>query len=456
MSYRAFISYSHAADGKLAPALQLALHRFARPWHKLRAIRVFRDDSNLSISPGLWSSIEKALGESDYFLLLASPQAAASKWVRQEVEFWLGHRSPQTLLIILTDGDLVWDSLQKDFDWSKTIALPSDLAKTFTEEPLYLDLRWAKTSTDISLNNPAFRDRVADLASTLHGRPKDELIGEDVRQHRKVKRLTASAVVTLALLTLAAIAGAVVALKQRNVAQARRLVSIAQTLTAQAIHQQRVLKEDERAALLARQAYLFNEKNNGRFKGLITDTLRTVLAVPFFSQVLSGHHDRVWAVAFSPDDQTLASGSLDGTVRLWNLHRPGDQPFILRGRTLGLTSVAFQPGGNRLAAAGEDGTVRVWDLERPADSPIVLKAESGRLWTVAFSPDGRILAAGGDDATVRLWDLQRNEEPLAFKGHEGPITSVALGPDGWTLASASYDNTIALWDLRRPSSSPLV
>ena len=87
MPYKAFISYSHAADGKLAPALQTALHRFARPWYRLRAIRVFRDATNLSISPHLWGEIAKALAESEYFLLLASPHASASKWVRREVNF---------------------------------------------------------------------------------------------------------------------------------------------------------------------------------------------------------------------------------------------------------------------------------------------------------------------------------------------------------------------------------
>jgi hypothetical protein len=86
MPYRAFISYSHAAeDGKLAPALQSALHRFAKPWYRLRALDVFRDETSLSVTPALWPSIEKALSESEYFILMASPKAAASHWVRQEM-----------------------------------------------------------------------------------------------------------------------------------------------------------------------------------------------------------------------------------------------------------------------------------------------------------------------------------------------------------------------------------
>ena len=82
-SYAAFISYSHAVDGSLAPALQQALHRFAKPWYRLRALRVFRDESTLAVSPGLWSSIEQALAGSRCFILLASPEAAASPWVQR-------------------------------------------------------------------------------------------------------------------------------------------------------------------------------------------------------------------------------------------------------------------------------------------------------------------------------------------------------------------------------------
>ena len=74
----AFISYSHAADGKLAPALQRALHDFAKPWYQLRALRVFRDKTSLAANPALWQAIESALGDSVWFLYMASPMAAQS------------------------------------------------------------------------------------------------------------------------------------------------------------------------------------------------------------------------------------------------------------------------------------------------------------------------------------------------------------------------------------------
>ena len=148
--YKAFISYSHAADGKLAPALQSGLERFAKPWYRRRALRVFRDQTGLAVTPELWGSIRRALERSEYFVLLASPAAAESRWVQQEVEFWLQHRSVATLLVVLTDGDLVWDTSRGDFDWSRTDALPRLLERRFGGEPNFLDLRWARSDTDHS------------------------------------------------------------------------------------------------------------------------------------------------------------------------------------------------------------------------------------------------------------------------------------------------------------------
>src|SRR5262249_29245649 len=92
--YDAFISYSHSADGQLAPALQRALHRFAKPWWKLRAVNVFRDGTSLAAAHDLSEAITSALLNSRFFILLAAPGASASKWCQREIETWLRHRSP--------------------------------------------------------------------------------------------------------------------------------------------------------------------------------------------------------------------------------------------------------------------------------------------------------------------------------------------------------------------------
>ena len=234
MRYRAFISYSHAADGRLAPALQSGLHRFARPWYKLRALAVFRDNTDLSASPGLWSGIKQALEQSEYFLLMASPEAARSKWVRREVKFWREKRSHETIILVLTDGEMLWDEHVGDFDWASTISLPQVLAGLFPEEPYVPDLRWARAREDVSLANPRFRDLVATLAAKLHGRPKNELIGEDVREHRRTMRLARSAVAALTMLTIAALGAAWYAFQQRGEAVRQAQIALVRQLNAQA------------------------------------------------------------------------------------------------------------------------------------------------------------------------------------------------------------------------------
>src|SRR5215472_14072394 len=144
MGYNAFISYSHTTDHTLAAALQSALHRFAKPWYKLRALHIFRDQTNLAVNPALWSTIRDALDQSQFFILLSSPEAAVSPWVARETEYWLTRNGPSHILIVITGGTLEWDPTSMSFAPEHTNALPPSLWRSFREEPLYLDLRWVR------------------------------------------------------------------------------------------------------------------------------------------------------------------------------------------------------------------------------------------------------------------------------------------------------------------------
>jgi TIR domain-containing protein len=164
-TYDAFVSYSHAADGKLAPALRNGLLRFGTPWGPLRwtnpvrSLRVFQDQASLSANPALWATIERALAASDWFILLATPQSAQSPWVEKEVDFWRLHKSPEGLLIVQTDGDIAWDHDKNDFDWAKTTALPRRLSTVFADEPRWIDARLALAP------RPACATRVSAISS---------------------------------------------------------------------------------------------------------------------------------------------------------------------------------------------------------------------------------------------------------------------------------------------------
>jgi hypothetical protein len=148
MIYDAFISYSHAKDKPIAAELQAVVQKLGKPWYRRRALRVFRDDTSLSATPSLWPSIEQALGQSRFLIVLASPEAAASPWVNKEVAYWLEHKSAETLLIAVTDGDLAWDNTFGDFAWRDGMPLPPVLTGRFTNEPKWVDLRTYREGAD--------------------------------------------------------------------------------------------------------------------------------------------------------------------------------------------------------------------------------------------------------------------------------------------------------------------
>jgi hypothetical protein len=218
VAFNGFISYSHAADGRLAPAIQQGLHRLAKPWHRRRALWIFRDQTGLSVTPGLWSSIQTALDASEYFVLLASPEAAQSIWVNREIEEWLATKSVDRILPVVTDGTWQWDPERGDFTADST-AVPDALRGVLTEEPRHLDLRWARDDHHLSLQHSRFRDAIAQLAAPMHGVSKDDLEGDDVALHRRAQLMRSLAM--MGLLALAAVALVTGALAVRNAAHAK-------------------------------------------------------------------------------------------------------------------------------------------------------------------------------------------------------------------------------------------
>ena len=170
---------------------------------------------------------------------------------------------------------------------------------------------------------------------------------------------------------------------------------------------------------------------------------------------LWGHWDWVNSVAFSPDGNTLASGSDDGTIRLWNANN-GTHIGTLTGHTDWVFSVAFSPDGNTLASGSDDGTIRLWNANNGTHIG-TLTGHTDWVFSVAFGPDGNTLASGGDDGTIRLWNAYTGESLKTLTGHAGSVRSIAISPDGNTLASGSTDGTVLLWELNlTPTSNTTV
>ena len=493
--YRAFISYSHAADSRLAPFLQSALQQFARPFYRLRAIHIFRDKTSLELTPALWPLIRQALAQSEFFLLLASPEAARSRWVQDEIAAWLADHDGRgdQLLIVLTGGEIVWNSEAGDFDWNRTTALPKNLQRTFDQVPLFSDLRWAQGIDDLSLRNPQFLDEIASIAATLHHRPKDDMVGEDVRQHRIFKTVFACASLLFLVLSLVASIASYFARMSEREARRQGRVALSRQLAAQAVNL--ADRHLDLSLLLAAKAYDLND--NGEVRGALLDTIFysphlhsflarngpgiNSLAFSRDGKILAsggdsaqvnlwdvdgqkrlgppllGHQEGITSVALSPDGKLLASASSDGAILLWDLaaRRPRLPPLF--GRTGQVTSLDFHPQGKILASAGYDGTIILWDVATGTPLARLSSAHKSSVRSIAFNPEGSLLASGDDGETdtvgkrrgmVVLWDVAKRKpagRPLA--GHKDSIRTLAFSPDGKSLASGSYDTTVILWDV---------
>jgi WD40 repeat protein/DNA-binding CsgD family transcriptional regulator len=160
------------------------------------------------------------------------------------------------------------------------------------------------------------------------------------------------------------------------------------------------------------------------------------------------HTDRVSALAFSPDGRTLATGSWDGAIKLWDLES-GSLLWTSR-QTNTIQCVAFAPYGRTLASGGDDTVIWLWDA-RGGTFLQRLNEPSAMVNALAWSRDGSLLASGGFDGNIRLWEMQgakpggANVQILA--GHTNLVAGLAFAPDGRTLASGSWDRTVKLWDV---------
>jgi hypothetical protein len=115
MQYDAFLSYAHR-DNDVTSAIQKGLHQIGRRVGQLRALRVFRDTTNLEANPDLWAKITEALGGSRFMIVVLSPQSAASHWVDEEVNYWLKHHGHDNLMLVLAEGQLQWNAKDARFD----------------------------------------------------------------------------------------------------------------------------------------------------------------------------------------------------------------------------------------------------------------------------------------------------------------------------------------------------
>lgn len=459
--YDAFISYSHSADARVAAAVQAGLERLAKPWYRRHVLRVFRDDTDLTASPGLWSAIERAIDQSGAFVLIASPEAAASRWVEQEVMRWSATKSINRLFVAVAAGSVHWDSEARDFDWTQTTAIPRTLSGSFTEEPLYVDLRFARDENSASLRNPRFRTAVARLGAPLRGLALDDLISEDVRLHRRAVRLAVGAVVALVILTIVAVISALLAGNWARLAERRLTTAISRRVALEGMVAELVNQQPDLGLLLSLQSQKI-EPNTVAQRNILT-----VLASVNESEVyLRAPPERTLrAVTFASDGTRVSAISDRDEFFSWRLLTPRDPPQLLAFSEKHGVYLARDEMDVLVPLEGEmvvvdrtsrigvatDDSVRTF---RIGEGPLaVLPIEADQVQSVAISRGGATVGLGGRDGTISLWNTRtgRHQRTISPAGTKSDtvigIGSLALSPDAKRIAVAEADGTLRLWDL---------
>lgn len=160
---------------------------------------------------------------------------------------------------------------------------------------------------------------------------------------------------------------------------------------------------------------------------------------------LSGHTGGVMGLAFSPEGKSLASTSLDGTVKIWSL-TPGNEGVAVSSPLAGFgTRIAYNPNKREFVTNGGDGTAIVWNAET-GEPRLTLAGHNLEVLNVAFSSDGKRIATGSLDGTTIIWDATTSEKLFTLVGHEFGVRDIAFIPTGNLIATGGFDGTAKIWN----------
>jgi WD40 repeat protein len=504
--YDAFISYSHLADDALAATLQAGLETFATPWSRSRSLRVFRDTTNLTATPGLLTEIIGALSVSRWFVLVASERAASSRWVGEEVSWWLENKDHKRFLIALSDGEISW--VGADFDWNRTTALPPVMAGAFIEEPCWIDLREVKEALAKGDSSASARPRrrlsryqarhqvgdwVAALAAPIRGVAKDDLTGDHLRYRKRTRRMVQAVLAVMLTLIIATSAAAAVAAGQ--LAAARLQARIATSREVAALSGNLLGKHLDLAELFAVEAYRLDPSPQALAALFQADTAspHLVTYLPAGAQVS--------AIAGSANGRVIVAGRSDGTVLRWSL--PDTHSTVIARMSSAVTSVSVDDSGTAAVALSRAAALR-WSPDigaRPLPVPAgqrpiaVSISASGRFAALAsvvhlddinneseltlygqltdkvstvivrsITVGTQSLSFAGDSQLVTLDDVYGSVHRLSVpalkllgssSGLFGNVDVVALSPGGGFVSSSNGTSPIPVWEVNAGSISPI-
>lgn len=195
-----------------------------------------------------------------------------------------------------------------------------------------------------------------------------------------------------------------------------------------------------------------NRDHTVKIWNLKTGELITTLPRQVNYKTRETHGSGVHSVAISSDGQTLASGSWDNIIEIWNLKTRQRKTIINLNISGSLNDVAITPDGQAVVGGSENGTINIWNsktskLKNTLGNQRSILNNQQSISAIAISPDGQTIVSGSLNDTIKIWDLKTGKLKSSLIGHTGPVRSIAISSDGQTIVSGSWDKTIKIWQM---------
>jgi len=425
LKYLAFISYRHEALSRLhAESLEAAIKSYAKPIWQPPA-PVFRDERVLRPGDDLPASIRRALEDSNFLIYLATPNAATSWWVCDELRIWCDElKRADRLLIVQIAGRIGLDDRNREIEWDETDALPTILRPHIQSIPIWTDLIWAGSPAQRDLSNVEYKRSVNALVARLRGKSPADMNDQQVLVHRRNLMLRNAG---MAAIGISAVIATTFGLEARQSAAAARVSQdLAEAETRKTLEQIKVADAARKDA------------DNQRVKA---DHERNI-AEEERKKATASRDEAVEAKGKEAEQRRQAeqqrdlalSRQLAAEGRAISSEQP-DLGLLLALHSLQVTDTA-------------QGRSALWDLlSNLPHLGVYLRRGTSKVFGLANNPDASILASAEGDGMVRLMDAHSGKLLAELKDHQAAVSSVAFSPAGDRLVSASYDETLVVWDV---------